>query len=742
MNMKSNQVIIPTMCHGCSYGGYNCGILAHVREGRFTRVEGNPYHPLNNGKLCAKGQSAVQWIYNDNRLKYPLLRKGKRGNGNFTRISWDEALEITVGNIMETKELYGPEQIILSKGQSSGWGGLHHLLWMRFLHALGSVTFSNWGPSVCYAPQLMYHQQVIGGPTYARPDYDHADLIIEWFTGGGKGGPARGGPETQDTNFRSVPRKIIERLKKGAKLVIINPQLIPLGANGRASTWLPIRPGTDGALALAMIHVILKEDLHDREFVSEWCEGFEAIAAQVKQYDPAWAEKITGIPAKEIEELARLYATTKRACIRVSEAPQKKDLRSFATAVPILMAITGHLDRPGGNIWFFPAGKLGFSTLAQKVSRQAREKVLGGDTFCIRSSGRNSSFSHSVINALVTGEPYRPKTMLIFGSNPLSTARNPRLVAEALQKLKFLVVVDVVPTPTTRYADLVLPAATRYECSQQPALWKNHLAMSRKVIDPLWEARDELEITLDLACRLGMDKDFWEGQYDAMVKDFLAPVGIALDHLEEHELKGIYLPRTEWMDRRERFDELFKDLPNGKIQLANRILKEEGFEPFPVYHGEPEDPLNAPELAEAYSLLFTDEHSDYINHHSWMRDIPWLRELRKHPVVKIHPVTAEKYCIRNGDWIDIVSPHGKMKAVALLFHSIRPDIVMAQHGWWQGCESLDIPETSPFEGGTNPNVLYDWDLMDPLTGDLTKNTLVRIKKASPPEWVSPIKEGL
>jgi len=737
-----SKVVIPTMCHGCSYGGYNCGILAHVKDGRFVKVEGNRYHPLNRGKLCAKGQSAVQWVYNKNRLKYPSMRVGNRGEGGFKRISWDEAMEIAVNNIMEIKDRYGPEHIILSKGQSSSWGGLHHLLWIRFLHALGSVTFSNWGPSVCYAPQLMYHKQLIGGPTYARPDYDHADLILEWFTGGGKGGPARGGAETLDTNFRSVPRKIIARLKKGARLIIINPQLVPLGANERAYKWLPIRPGTDAALALAMIHVIIKEGIYDKTFVSEWCEGFEALTDHMKQYSPTWAERITDIPAEKIRELARLYATTKRACIRVSEAPQKRDLRSFAMAIPILMAITGHLDRPGGNVWFFPAGRLGFPTLSEKVSQNARERVLGADTFSIRSSGRNSAFSPSVIKALVTGKPYRPKAMLIFGSNPLSTARNPGLIAEALKKLHFLLVVDVVPTPTSRYADLVLPAATRYECYGQPALWENHLAMSHKVIDPLWETRDELEITLDLACRLGMEKDFWDGQYGAMVNDFLRPVGITLDQLEKNAIKGLYLPRTKWMDSRERYEDLFKDLPNGKIQLYNRIIEEEGFEPLPVYHGEPEDPLNARELAREYPLIFTDEHSDYINHHSWMRDIPWLRELRKYPVIKIHPATAEKYSISDGDWIDIVSPHGKMKAVALLFHGIRPDTIMAQHGWWQGCESLDVPETSPLEGGTNPNVLYNWEHMDPLSGDITKNTLVKIERNSPPDKVAPIKKGI
>ncbi len=728
------------MCHGCSYGGYNCGILGHVRNGRLIRVQGNPHHPLNKGKLCAKGQSAVQWVYNDHRLKYPLLRNGRRGDANFTRISWDKALTLAAEQIMETKELHGPEHIILSKGQSSGWGGLHHLLYQRLLHALGSVTFSNWGPSVCYAPQLLYHRQIIGGPTYARPDYDHADLIIEWFTGGGKGGPARGGVETQDTNLRSVPRKIINRLKKGARLVIINPQLIPLGANGRAYRWLPIRPGSDGALALAMIHVILKEELYDRDFVSRWCEGFDALALHVQKYSPVWAETVTDLPARAIEELARLYATTKRACIRFSEAPQKKDLRCFAVTVPILMAITGHLDRPGGNVWFLPAARLGFSTLPQKISPSARERVLGGDTYCIRSSGKTSAFSHSVINSLVTGKPYRPKAMIVFGSNPLSTSRNPRLVARAMDNLSFLIVVDVVPTPTARYADLILPAATRYECSQQPSLWENHIALSQNLVDPLWEARDELEMTLDLACRLGMGSDFWEGDYEAMVNDFLAPSNRTLNQLQDAGLHGIYLTRTPRMDQGERFDAFFKDLPNGKIQLYNGSLEKEGLEPLPIYHGEPEDPLNAPELAEKYPLLFTDEHSDYVNHHSWMRDIPWLRELRKHPLAKINPVTAKKYGLTDGDWIAILSPYGNMKAVALLTHAIRPDTVIAQHGWWQGCKSLNIPEFTPFDEGANPNALYNWEHMDPLTGDITKNTLVRIEKTSPPSEVRPLKK--
>ncbi|MBW2340533.1 MAG: molybdopterin-dependent oxidoreductase [Deltaproteobacteria bacterium] len=737
--MKGEE-LIPTMCHGCSYGGYNCGMLAHVKDGRFIKVEGNPYHPLNRGRLCAKGHSAVQWVYNDQRLRYPLVRAGNKGEGKFRRVSWDEALDIIVSNIKEIKEQYGPEYLMFSKGQSSSWLGLHQFLWVRFMHALGSTTFTNWGPSVCYAPQLLYHRQVIGGSTYTRPDYDNADLIIEWFTGGGTGGPARGGVETLNTNLRSVPIKIIERIKRGARLIIINPQLIPLGANGRAHKWIPIRPGTDAALALAMINVIVRERIYDRSFVLKWCEGFENLETHVQQYSPEWAQEITDIPAEDIKQLARAYVTTKRACIRISEAPQKKDLRSLAMAIPILMAITGHLDRPGGNAWFFPAGRLGFDTLPDRISERAKERLLGGDRFYIRSKGRKGAYFRSVIQALITGEPYRPRGILIFGSNPLSTARNPVLIAEALKMLQFVLVVDVVPTPTSRYADVILPAATRYECYGQPGLWENHLTMSHKVIDPLWESRDELEVTLELACRLGMGGDFWNGDYQRMVNDFLSPVGISVDQLKSNALKGILLPRTEWMDRRERYKEVFRDLPNGKIQLYNEILEKQGLEPLPTYHGEFDDLPDIGKHNEKYPLMFTDEHSDYISHHAWMRHIPWLREIDRYPHVKINPATASRYRIQDGDWVDIISPDGKMKAVARIFAGMRPGTLIGQHGWWQGCGPLGLSESSPLDGGTNPNCLYNWDKQDPITGDITKNVFVRVERGVPPEGVPPLQE--
>jgi len=739
---SGSERTIPAFCDGCTYGGYQCGVIAHVKNGLLTHIEGNPHNPLNRGRLCAKALAATQWVYSPQRLRYPLMRVGKRGENGFRRISWDEALGITAEKIKWIKDKYGPEYILLAKGQSSGWAGLHHFLWAKFLNVLGSPNFTWWGPFVCYSPQRMYHKITVGGATYARADYENADLIIEWFTGGGTGGAARGGVETLDTNLSSIPGKILNRLAKGAKLVVINPQLIPLAANGRANRWLPIKPGTDPALALAMIHVIINEHLYDRNFVKKWCSGFDQLTKHVQQYTPDWAEKITDISASDIRSLAREYATTKRACIRISESPQKRDLQSFGMAIPILIAITGHLDRPGGNVWFPAANILGFDTLPARISEEVRNKLFGNEKFFIKWRGRSYADFISIADAMITGKPYRPKALLIFGANPMSTARNPALVSEMLKKFEFIVASDIVPTPTVRFADIVLPSSSRYECDGEPGIWDNHLVMNNRVIEPLWESRNQLEVTLELACRLGMGKDFWNGNYTAMLNDYLKPTGFTVDELRKNTLKGIYLPRTEWMDQRERYEKAFESLPGRKVQLYNTTLEKEGFEPLPTYRGEPEDPINTPELLKEYPLIFTDEHSDYMNHQSWQRNVPWLREIRKYPYVKINPKTAAQYGIHEGEWVELESIHGKMKATAWLFPGIRPDTLMGHHGWWQGCNELKLPEYSVLNGGTNPNVLFNWEKRDRVTGNLTKNTLVKVRKASPPGEINPVKENV
>ena len=736
------QDIIPTMCHGCSYGGYSCGLLAHVKDGKMLRVEGNPYHPLNRGALCAKGLSAVSWVYNPHRLRYPLLRIGDKGEGKFKRIPWKLATSLIAEQLLEIKERYGPEYIIFVKGQACGWFNIYHQLFARFIHAIGSPHFSWWGPSVCFFPQLFYHISTYGGGRYATADYENADLIIEWFAGGGTEGASRRGSGYANVGPRGNPFLVVDRVQKGAKLVVINPQLIPIAANKRACKWIPVRPGTDSALALAMINVIINEGIYDKEFVERWCYGFEKLKAHIQQYTPDWAEKITGVEKKDIIWLANEYARTKRACIRFTEAPQKQDLATHGRVIPILIAITGHLDRPGGNVFFYNAVNLKIDTLEDRVSEDVARRAIGVDRMFAEMMGGPATVGvdfYSLINAINTGKPYRPKAAIFVATNPLSTARNPVAIENALKELEFSVLIDVVATPTSRYMDVVLPAATRYEYEGDPAVLFDHLSVSNKVIEPLYESRPELQVLLEVAVKMGMGKDFWNGDYKAMLNDYLAPAGVDIDQLRKEALKGIYLPKTDFMKKRERYKDLFKRLPENKVQLYNLVLEKKGIEPLPVYRGEKEDIRNS-KLSEEYPLLFTDEHSSYLNHHSWMRSVPCLRKHRMYPYVKINPETAQKYGIKDGEWVEIESPNGKIKAVAWLFEGIRKDTLIGQHGWWEGCKALKLPEYPVLEEGVNVNILYNWQNRDQVTGDITKNTVVRIRKCSPPAEVPPIEE--
>ena len=741
MVVKPEEKIAPTMCHGCHYGAYSCGVLAHVEDGVITRVEGNPYCPLNKGKLCAQGQSITQWVYNPQRLKYPLIRTGEKGEGKFRKATWDQALGLVTSKIKELKDEYGPECITFGKGQAAGWYNVHHLLQQRLLNALGSPNYCQWGPSVCYSPQGKIYELTLGsGPwMYPKPDYDNADLIIEWMTSG-MNAVSRGGQDSISNNLRTLPRKIIDRLEEGAKLVVINPQLIPLAANRRVYKWVPIRPGTDAALALAMINVVIGGELYDRDFVANYCYGFDKLKEHVKQYTPEWAEPITDIAAEEIRSLAKEYATTKRACLRMTEAPQKRDLSDLARALPILFAITGHLDRVGGQVYIYPAVTPDFETrFADRISK-GKMAISQGKYPVTRPGG----YPIEIIESITTGKPYKIRLIYLLGCNPMSTSRNPTGIAEALKMVDFLVVHEMFMTPTCRFADVILPAASRFEYDTGPVVYENHLTTAPKVIEPLWDTRNEAEVMLDLACRLGMGEDFWHGNYEDMLDEMLkvAGVGINYEELKRNALKGIFLPKPEIMDKRERYDTIFNTLPHGKVQLYNLTFEKFGGKPMPMYVGPSESPINTPGLLKDYPLIYTDQHCDYVQHHSWTKSVPWLREIRRNSFVKINPQTAEKYGIKDGDWVQIISPHGMKKAVAWIFPGIRPDTLMGQHGWWQGCNKLRLPEYPTLEGGTNDNVLYDWTEhgRDPVIGDINKNTLVRIQKTSAPAEVAPIEE--
>jgi len=715
--------LIPTFCGMCGPSA-GCGIYAHVLNGKFIRIEGMKECPLNRGRNCPKAHAAPEWVYSPDRLRYPMRRKGKKGEGRFERITWDEALDTIAATLKDQKDKFGPESLaILSPARRSYSDYLY-----RFLMAHGSPNYCHSG--ICAMQNAFSFAYTLGA---ARPeaDYEKSDLIIIW----GKQ-PVYSGASKGST------RLLVEAKERGARIVAIKPSLEPDAA--LAEIWVPIRPGTDAALALAMLNVIVREGLFDADFVSQWCYGFEELTRHVQKYTPAWAEQITGVPEDQIHDVARLYGTTKCAAIDygngLEHAPSASDA---ARSIAILIAITGHFDRLGGNVVAvgstMPLPKS--VHLKERYTEEWVDKLVAPEfpkPFQPFIEGTSSTY-FGAFESVLTGKPYPVRTIIAPGTQPTVSTRGSKRVVEALQKLDFFVVIDVMGTAEMAYADVVVPVATPYETDHPFEFTSNWIMARNKVIEPLGEYKSMYELWLDLGVRMGYGDDFWNGSMEASQNEQLAPLGMTIDDLRVHPT-GIVYPGKPMAY--EKYAQVFSTpspllknrpfLPQGKVAIYNTTFEGEGFSPLPGWR-EPIESLTAtPKLLQAYPLVFSDFHTSKVYNAGWLRNVPYLREILPFPTIHMHPDTASVRGIGEGDWVIVESPHGWMRLKAELVPGIRPDTVMALHGWWQGCQELGLAGFPILDGGANTNNMYCVDpdkAFDPLVTAMSSQTLVEVRKA-------------
>lgn len=747
------ETIIPTFCHGCGSYHPECGLLCHVRNGRFVRVEANPA-ANNNGvpgstSLCAKGLTGPQFVHAAGRLKYPLRRIGAKGEGKFQRISWDEAMDTIADKLLETKAKYGPES----------YGVLSPEYWpvlatvgRRFLNVHGSPNYMH--SAICATPRMAASKVTIGYISMAPDDWQKTRLFVNWG----------GNVENSGVN-QGAPRAILNALAGGMKYLDIRPMLDPLGS--KADMWLPVRPGTDCALALAILNVLIEERLYDAPFVEEWCHGFDKLTEHARKFPPEWAARITGLPAERIRAAARLIGTTHPAFIRIGNGigDQATDGTSTVRAVCLIAAITGNLDVPGGQ-FFSPSGRPGVSLdpLTHLAPADLVDRLVAPESpVWYQKSGRwdggPTTAYYRGLMSILTGKPYPLRVLNASCSNPLSATRNPRRVAEALKKLEFMFVMDVFHAPHVDYADIVLPACTSYEQDNYFGVRKtpngHWVAKYNKVIEPLGESRSDWEFYLDLAVRMGYGEHFWYGSMDGLMDALLAEYGITMQQLRQNPA-GLLVeaPPAETKpmpaasddsnggqgatdSKYRKYSLLFKDLPYGKVQCYNELI---GGQPnndntgtlpwLPEYKGPPEGIAETPELAKEYPLVLSDVHAHCLSQHSYHHNVAYLRELQPYPWLKINPATAERFGIADGDWVRVESPHGWSKFKAEYFAGIAPDVVMAKRGWWQACEELGQPGYEAGNGGSEVNNLYNADenVFDKFYSQMPKQTLVRISK--------------
>jgi anaerobic selenocysteine-containing dehydrogenase len=720
---KAGERAVPTFCAMCGPAA-NCGVYAFTKNGRFIRVAGMKESPVNAGAVCPKGQAAPQWVYSPDRLKYPLKRVGKKGEGKFQRTTWDEAIGIIADTLKQQKAKYGPESLgMLSPARRTYSEYLY-----RFLIAHGSP---NYGHSGICAMQMSFTFNYTVGDWPRAVDYANSDLVLVWGKQPIYQGPAQAGVKAY-----------VNAKARGAKIIAIKPSVEP--DVGLADEWVPIRPGTDAALALAMLHVVVNENLIDKPFVEQWCYGYDQLKDHVQKYPPAWAEKITGVPADQIAGIARLFATTKRAGIDlgngVEHVPSSNDA---IRAVAILISITGHLDRPGGNV-FGAASKMPRPKsvhLRERYTQEWVDKLVYPEfpkPFQPFVEGTSSAY-YGMLESVLTEKPYPMRAIIAPGTQALPSTRGSKRVVEALKKLEFYVVVDVARTADMPYADIVIPTSTPYEMDHPFEARENFIMARNRVIQPLGDYKSIFEFLCDLGVQMGYGADFWGGSMEASMNDQLKPLGMTIDELRKHPtgIKYEMLPR-----KYENYETVFKRkspriskapfLPQGKVAIYNTSFKEAGYNPLPKWKEPPESITGTPELTKKYPLILSDYHTSNVYTASWQRNVPYLREIQPYPALHIHPDTAYERGIKNGDWVRVESPHGWLKVKAEIYPGIRPDTVLLLHGWWQGCKELGFEDFPLLDGGANVNIMYSVDrekAFDPIVTAMSSQTLVQVSKA-------------
>jgi len=674
---SSSEQVIRSNCRGC-HGG--CGVLVHVKDGRIIKLEGDPEVPSNRGTMCSKGLAYLQLVYHPDRVKYPLKRSGKRGEGKWQRISWDEALDTIVNKYKEIIPKYGPEAIVIGQGTGRDYAETLY----RFANLLGTPNVITAG-HMCYVSRLGATLITCGALPVC--DYDNnPKCVMVW----GNNVVWTHPDEYKAENLARV-------LAEGARLIVVDPRLTYLA--GRADVWLQLRPGTDTALALGIANVIISEGLYDKEFVEKYTHGWDKFVERVQEYPLDKVEKITWVPAAKIKDAARLYAKTKPACIQwgvaIEQTINSTDNNRILTD---LMAITGNLDVPGGNVFFKPPPVRTLSQFAmhRELSAEQREKQLGGNTYKL--AQRVALVTPKMVwDAILTGKPYPVKALQLHGSNPVLTRANAREVYKALKQVDFLVVADFFLTPTAELADVVLPAATWLELTYLGGYFLRHgYLFPRKKIVQIGECWQDQKMFNELGKRLGQ-KDWFDKVEDAW--DYiLEPTGLTWEKAKEMPyIKG----ETEYR----KYERKGFSTPTRKVELYSTIFEEWGYDPLPRYREIPESPVSKPEMAKEYPYILTAGARCPVFFHSEHRMIPWLREIHPDPIVEIHPRTAEKHGIKEGDWVFIESPRGRIKQRAKLTTGIDPRIVAAQHGWW-------FPEVKTPDHGwdkSNINILTDND---------------------------------
>lgn len=658
----TKQIIRAACPHDCPD---TCAMLVTVENGKAIKVEGAKDHPTTNGFLCTKVNRYLERTYSDQRVLYPMKRVGAKGKGIFTRISWDEALDTIAAKFRAVAEEYGPQAIL--PYSYAGTMGLVHGQSMdrRFFHKLGASLLDR---TICASAGAAGYKATIGASLGTDMErFDEAKLIVIW------------GSNPQTSNVHLMP-KILEAKRRGAKLVAIDPYR-SLTAE-KCQQHIALLPGTDGALALAMMHVIINENLIDADYIYHYTLGFELLRERVQEYPPSRVAAITGISEETIINFAREYATTKPAVIRLNYGMQRHAGGGMAVrTVACLPALIGAWRDPAGGVLLSSSGTFALNTQALE-----RPDFIPPGTRTINMSAIGDALlgdwrlpDNSVV-------PLAPpiKAMYVYNSNPVAVAPDSKkVIAGFAREDLFTVVHEIFQTDTADYADIVLPATTQLEqFDVHKAYGHIYVLANNPAIAPIGEAKPNSEVFRLLAARMGFDDPcFTESDEEigaqAFNYDHPRMANINFDELKTNGWQRLNVP-----ERYAPFAEGNFPTPSGKCEFFSESLAKQGIDPLPTYIPPRESVQTAPELAQQYPLaIISPPAHSFMN--STFANLPTFLHAEKEPSLQIHPDDAGVRGIQEGDLVRVYNDRGSFQLKARVTDKARSGVVVALSVWWK-----------------------------------------------------------
>ena len=768
-DIDANEARIPGWCALCRS---RCGCISVVRDDRLVRIERDPSHPTGRA-LCAKGQAAPEQVESPDRILHPMKRTRAKGDADpgWVRISWDEALDTVAGEMRRLAGESGPESVAFAITTPSGTAISDSIQWVeRLMHAYGS-------PNNCYGTEICnWHKDVATTYTYGTsigtPDWEHAGCALLWGHNPGTSwiaqarqvadakargaklvvvDPRRAGaankadlwlrvrPGTDGALALGIARVVLEEgwydrdfvrdltnaafLVHGAEARLLRESdLVAGGAPDRFVVWnteteraevvprAPLR-GAPWALEGEVTVTTLDGPARCRTVLDAYRERCSSFAGET-------LEAVTGVAPEDVRAAAELLTRSGPVAYYAwSGVGQHTNATQTDRAISCLYALTGSLGRRGGNVEFAKVPVRDVSG-RELVTEAQRAKTLGLAERPLGPPKDGWCTAEDLYRAIVDGRPYPVRGLLTFGANLLVSKADTAAGIRALRKLDFHVHADIFPNPTAEYADILLPVNTPWEREVLRVGFEITQAANGRVqlrppaVRSRGESRDDGWIAFALAERLGLGHLFWNGDRDAAYREWLAPSGIALDTLRSRpEGVDVALEAPYGKHEREGFP-----TPSGRVEIWSETFRAHGQPALPAFEPPAVGPRSHPDLAARYPLVLTTAKS-HMFCHGQHRNLPRLRKLQPHPRVEMHPDTATARAIAEGDWVDIETPAGRIRARASLKAALAPDVVAAQHGWWQACRELDLPGYPLLgDAAANLNSAVGAEHADPVSG--------------------------